>query len=140
MQKKKYVLPAMEHKFKIQVEGEESKQMWLGDFLFRRPTLRERSMIDTLHKRLNADLTTIDPDVAALNEALAFLRFTLKDYPQWWKQSDMGGDLYDANVILEIYNKCLMFEADWRRKVMGGKPEDVEDADEKVKPELSAET
>jgi hypothetical protein len=124
---KKYVLPHMEYKFSITIVGEESRIRWVGDFLYRRPTLRERSAIDALHKRLNGDLTTLQEDVAALNEALAFLRFTLKDYPNWWKDSDMGGALYDANVIIEIYNRCMAFEAEWRKKTMGGDPAKVED-------------
>jgi hypothetical protein len=139
MAKFKYVLPEMEHKFAIQIKGEESQQNWVGDFVYRRPNLRERAAIDVMFRRLCGDLLTLDPDVQALNEALAFMRFTLKSYPDWWKDSDFGGAIYDANVILEIYAKCMEFEADWRKKVMGGNPEDVRVKDENEAPELSSE-
>ena len=129
---KKYALPDMEHRFKVQVLGEESKINWAGDFMYRRPTLRERAQVDLLKTRLNGDLLTLDPDIVALNEALAYLRFTLKEYPDWWKDTDFGGDLYDANVILEVYNKCQDFEAAWRRRVMGGQPEAVEAGNGKI--------
>lgn len=102
MQKFKYVLPEMEHKFSIQVRGEESQQNWVGDFVYRRPNLRERAAIDVLQKRMNGDLLTLDPDVMALNEALSFLRFTLKGFPDWWKDSDFGGGIYDANVVRHL--------------------------------------
>lgn len=127
MQKKKYVLPDMEYNFKLQSVGEESRINWAGDFLYRRPTLRERASIDTLRVRLNGDLQTLDEDTMALNEALAFLRFTLRTYPDWWKDTDFGGDLYDANVVIEMYNKVMVFEAEWRKRVMGGEPEKVEE-------------
>lgn len=139
MQKFKYVLPEMEHKFSIQVRGEESQQNWVGDFVYRRPNLRERAAIDVLQKRMNGDLLTLDPDVMALNEALSFLRFTLKGFPDWWKDSDFGGGIYDANVVYAIYEKCMIFEADWRKKVMGGNPDDVRVKDENEAPELASE-
>lgn len=117
--KQSFKLPNMEHKFKIQLLGEESRINWVGDFTYRRPTLQERAMIDVMRSKLNGDLRTIDPDTNAYNEALAHLRFTLKEYPEWWKDADLGGSLYDANVILEIYGKCMEFEASWREKTFG---------------------
>jgi len=130
MKQKKYSLPSMEHTFDIQIKGEESQIVWVGHFMFRRPTLRERAAIEALKTRLNMDLINLDEDAKALNEALATLRFTLKDYPDWWKESDYGSDLYDANVVVTIYNKCMEFEAKWRNKLMGGVPEEVEAGNE----------
>jgi hypothetical protein len=115
----KYKLPNMEYRFKIQLVGEESRVNWAGEFVYRRPTLQERAMIDVMRARLNGDLRSVDPDTNAYNEALSHLRFTLKEYPEWWKDCDMGGSLYDANVILEIYGKCMEFEASWREKTFG---------------------
>jgi len=121
-----YKLPNMEHKFKIQVLGEESRINWAGDFVYRRPTLSERAMIDVMRSKLNGDLRTIDPDTNAYNEALSHLRFTLKEYPTWWKECDLGGSLYDGNVILDIYEKVMTFEASWREKTFG-EPKGVSD-------------
>jgi len=115
----KYSLPDMEFKFNYQGKGEESGINWTGDFVYRRPTLRERALIDVMAKRLGGDLATIDRDVAYYNEASAHLRFTLKEYPDWWKDTDFGGSLYDANVIMDLYDKILEFEANWRRKAFG---------------------
>lgn len=116
---KSYKLPNMEFRFKIQLVGEESRVNWVGDFVYQRPTLQERAMIDVMRARLNGDLRSIDPDTNAYNEALSHLRFTLKEYPAWWKEADMGGGLYDANVVLEIYSKCMEFEASWRERTFG---------------------
>ena len=117
-------LPNMELKFSIQVVGDESKINWVGDFLFGRPTLKERAMIEVAKARLNGDLFSIDPETRAYNEAISFLRFTLRESPDWWKESDYGSNLYDANVVIEVYNKCIAYEAAWRQKVYGKKDKD----------------
>lgn len=133
MANKKYSLPNMDLRFKIQVVGEETKINWAGDFLYRRPSLAERSLIENMRCRLNGDLRTIDGNIAYFNEALAHLKFTLKEFPDWWKESDFGGSLYDPNVVIDVYNKCAEFEADWRKKALGEDPAKVEaDADTKV--------
>ena len=125
MKDKKFVFPNMECKFSIQVVGEETGINWAGDFVYKRPTLQERAMIDAMRARLGNDLRTLDPDVVAFNESLSCLRFTLKEYPTWWKETDMGGSLYDGNVILEVYAKCMEFEANWKTKIHSGNPDDV---------------
>jgi len=122
-------MPDMEYKFSIQVQGKESGMLWTGEFLYRRPTLTERGLIETTSARLNGDLRTVDPEVQDLHAALAHLRWTLRDVPEWWKNSDYGGMLYDSNVVMDIYNKCIKFEADWMKKTLGGDPKDVEEQD-----------
>lgn len=124
--KKKYSLPNMEFTFNVQVTGDETKIPWVGDFTYRRPNLKERAMIDVMWKKMNGDLSTLDADTYAYNEAIAYLRFTLKEFPDWWKEADYGGNLYDANVVLAIYAKALEFEQKWREKTFGGDAEKVE--------------
>ena len=122
---KQFALPNMEYKFSIQVIGEESGLNWTGDFVYRRPNLKQRGMIEVMMRRLCGDLRTLSADVESFNEALAHLRFTLIESPDWWQSADFGGNLFDGNVIIEIYNKCIEFEADWKSKVHGGKQGNV---------------
>lgn len=123
---KKYALPNMEHTFKIQVVGKESGLNWSGEFKYRRPTLGLRGQIDVMRVRLNQDLRTIDQETDLIHTALAHLRYTLVESPEWWKESDYGGDLYDSNVVVDVYTKCMDFEKEWAKKVHGGEPEEVE--------------
>jgi hypothetical protein len=113
-------LPSMEHSFEIQTKGQETGINWVGKFKYCRPTLGARSKIDVLQKKLNGDMTTIDEETRLFNEAISHLRYTLVDYPDWWKDSGLGVDLFDGNVVGEIYNKCMDFEMEWQKKVFSG--------------------
>jgi hypothetical protein len=122
---KTYKLPQMELKFKIQTKGKETQINWAGEFMYRRPTLGERSLIENMRARLSGDLRTIDQDVDYVNTAIAHLRYTLREYPDWWKDTGWGLQLYDTNIVLEIYDRCIEFENDWAKKVGLGNPDDV---------------
>lgn len=115
----KYALPKMEEKFNVQVAGKESGINWVGEFVYKRPTLGERTSIEVMKTRLNGDLRSLDPDISAFNEAISHLRYTLKKYPDWWANSNYGMDLYDANVVMHIYELAAIFEAEWRKNVLG---------------------
>ena len=112
----KFNLPKFEHKFKIMINGDETDLIYEGDFLYRRPNLGEKSSIDALRARMNGDLITISEDVGFYNEMVSWLRFTLKEFPDWWKESQYGANIWDANVIKEVFRNCMEFEAKWAKK------------------------
>jgi len=112
--------------FEIQLIGDESRINWFGKFKYTRPNLGARSRIDVMRTRLDGDLDNLDYAVRDYNKAVSYLRYTLSEYPDWWRDSSFGFDLYDANVISEIYNKCMEFEEEWKKKVFGGDASEVE--------------
>lgn len=122
-----YKLPNMEYAFEIQCVGKETGINWVGNFKYKRPTLAQRSMIEAFRAKLTGDLYTVDMNVQDLNEALAHLRFTLIEYPDWWKDSDYGGALFDYNLVMEVYTLVVKYEEEWRKKIHGGDSEDVSD-------------
>ena len=128
-------LPSMEHKFSIQVVGENTKMNWVGPFTYHRPTIGKTTEIEVTRARMSGDLATVHQDVGDQLYVLAFLRSTLIDFPEWWRESDFGASLYDPNVIFEVFNECLEFEASWREKVHGtsdqnkSEPSGVESSD-----------
>lgn len=126
-------LPPMEHTFDIQVAGNESGVNWVGKFKYKRPSLGARSRIDVMRARLNGDLDNLSQDVRDFNEAVAHLRYTLEDFPDWWRDAAFGLELYDGNVISEVYNKCMDFEESWKAKVFGGDAKAVEVSDDPLK-------
>jgi len=121
----KFRLPSMSHKFKFQAVGKESNINWVGDFEYQRPSIGERGQIDRLRASLNGDLSTIDVTTDDLHSAMAHLRYTLKKFPDWWRDSQFGASLYDTNIILDLYKECASFERDWQKRVSGGNPDDV---------------
>lgn len=52
---------------------------------------------------------------------ISYLRYTLnvKECPRWWKESDLGYEMYDENVVEAIYDKVLEHEVQWMRAVWG---------------------
>jgi len=119
----------MEHSFDIQVTGAETREIFIGKFKYRRPSCGARSRIAAMRARLNNDLTTLDEDTSDFNMAISHLRFTLDDFPQWWADAAFGIDLYDANVVAEIYNRCMAFEEEWKTKVYSGNATTVVEGD-----------
>ena len=131
MDKNTYKLPSMEYRFEINIQGEESKVNYMGSFLYKRPSIGQKTLIEQMKSRLNGGLPNgINEDIALNNEAMAYLRFTLVEYPDFWKDSQFGFSLMDENVLLEIYNKVVLFEAEWRKKVYG-EPDGVKVGDNK---------
>lgn len=126
----KFALPDMTFTFEIQSKGRETGVNWAGKFKYKRPTLGDRARIDVLRSRLSGDLETLRPDVLELIEAISHLRHTLTEYPEWWSGLSYGLDLYDGNVISDVYNKILEYEREWKEKVFGGSAGDVEVRDE----------
>lgn len=124
-----YKMPSMEHRFAVQLTGEESGVVFTGDFLYKRPTNTERVLIEQMRARLCADLLNIDQDVYDFSVAASHLKFTLKESPDWWKDSDYGGNLYDRNVVMDIFAKVKEFENGFKKKLTSGNPQDVKAPD-----------
>lgn len=114
-------LPPMEHTFTIKIEGSNTKRMYEGTFTYRRPNIRAQSEIAKTAAKLNEDLKNLEDDTKFLHSIFATLRHTLIESPQWWSESDYGYELYDVNVVLDIYKNCQTFETEWFDKVWANK-------------------
>lgn len=110
-------LPPMEHTFSIKTKGSDTGQMFEGTFTYKRPNLRSKSDISKEKSRLNADFKNIEEDTAFLHSILATLKYTIINAPEWWVKSDLGFELYDLNVVLDVYKACQDFETKWRSEV-----------------------
>jgi len=120
-------LPSMEHTFHISVVGEDTKQMYKGDFTYRKPTLGDRAKSQVMRTRLDGDLENLDPNIQAFHSMVSILRHTLVKSPSWWIESDYGYELHDLNVVSEVYKETLRFEKEWADKVYGKDEEDKKD-------------
>ena len=115
-------LPSMESTFTIKLKGSNTKQLWEGKFTYKRPNIGTQSEISKTTARLNEDLKNLDEDMQFLHRILSVLKHTLIDAPEWWISSQYGLDLYDTNVIFEIYKTIQDFENEWYNKVWKEEP------------------
>ncbi len=126
-------LPSMEKTFTIDVKGADTGQQFQGTFTYKRPNLRAKSNAAKLAARLNEDLRNLDEDTKFIHEVLANLRYSLILTPDWWQKADFGLELYDTNVIFDIYKACVDFENEWTDKVWGNQDKAKEELKETVK-------
>jgi hypothetical protein len=110
-------LPSMEHTFSLEVKGSNTGKVWDGKFTYKRPNLRMQSEIAKTAAKLNEDLKNLDEEMQFLHRVLSVLRHTLIDAPKWWIDSMVGLEVYDANVIFELYKQTQDFEDNWFKEV-----------------------
>lgn len=125
-------LPKTEHTFQIDIQGEITRKRFLGEFRCKIPTLKDQSMIGRHEAMLNGEYSPyLDPGVKKLNKWMSYLKFTLTDYPIFWRESDLGYELRDPNVVEEVYNQVLRYEEAWLEEIWGKADESNETEDEK---------
>ena len=120
-----YKLPSNELIFEFSSIGEETRQNWHGRFVYKRPNIGKRLAIATTATRLLADAERLPIEITNLASVLAKLKHCLVEYPEWWKNNNFGENMYDLNIILEIFNKCHEFDEEYEKKVFGDNIEDV---------------
>lgn len=128
---KKMSLPSMEHTFSINVQGTDTGRYYDGTFTYVRPNLHKKSEIAKMSSRLNEDLKTLPEDIVAFNYICANLFFTITSFPDWWSEANYGRDLYDANVVYEIFKKVTDFENDWQQRILNTEGEVLKKTNEK---------
>ncbi len=123
-------LPETTHSFQIELTGSVTKKRFLGDFTCKIPTLRDQALIDKHNVMLNGENPLyVAPGIQKLHKMIAYLRFTLTEFPKFWRESDLGYDLRDFNVIESIYNEVIDFEDKWIKAIWGTEEEKDDGAD-----------
>ena len=110
-------LPPMEFTFDLNKKGSDTQKVYTGSFTYRRLSIGNQGKAGVLKAQLNGDLANVGQDVDQLHEMISWLRFGIVDYPEWWRESNFGIDLYDGNIVKEIYSLVSDFEKKWIEKV-----------------------
>jgi hypothetical protein len=118
-------IPSLEHQFQVEATGKLTKKRYVGDFTCRIPRIKEQCAIDKHQAMLNGPLVDhLKPGTIKMHKMIAYLRYALVgDMPRWWKDSDLGYELQDLNVVQEIYDQVLEFENEWVKEIWGDDPE-----------------
>jgi len=116
-------LPTMEYSFHFSIKGTDTGKSYEGDFTYKRPNYAQKVEAAKLSAKLSGDLETLDPEIKFINSILGHLKFTLIAFPTWWETSNFGLDIYDDNIIAELFKITDKFETKWHEEVWGIEPE-----------------
>ena len=129
-------IPSKQTTVQIDVIGELTKTRYLGSFTVKILNQKERALVQRHKAFLNGDHAN-QLDIATLNyhHMVAYLRYALVsppegEMPKFWLTSDLGYELYDQNVVIELYNKAIEFEETWYRSIWGDEALTSEKKDE----------
>ncbi len=95
--------------FTLSVEGDMTGTKHDGNFEAKE-RLSHRDMLqrDAMRRNLLGDRPETAPTFEqGRAQMLAHLAISLVDAPKWWRDSDGGLDLYDSNVVVELYEKVM---------------------------------
>lgn len=115
-------VPSTETDLQIDVIGDVTKKRFIGEFTAKIPRKKEQCLIDKHRAFLNGPSPEqLSPETLRFHHMISYLRYTLDDkqIPKWWKESDLGYELYDENVVKALYDKVLDFEVEWLKEVWG---------------------
>lgn len=113
-------LPETTGEFTIDLVGSVTKKRFLGEFTCKLPTIKDQAKIAVYESSLNGEYPlNLNEGVLKIHKKIAYLKFTLIDYPKFWRDSDLGYDLRDPNIIDAVYTEVLSFEDRWVREVWG---------------------
>lgn len=116
----KHEMPATEMTFQIEVTGEMTKKRFIGEFTCRIPTKKDLCLIDKHRAFLNGEnADQLNPSTLVFHNQIAYLRYVLKEFPKFWRESDLGYALHDGNIVGEVYSKVIDFERQWLREIWG---------------------
>lgn len=111
-------LPETTHTFQFDLIGRITKKRYLGEFSCKIPTLRDQSLIDKHRAMLDGEFPIyLKPGIKKFHEQIAYLRYVLTDVPKFWKDSDLGFDLRDDNIVEAVYDEVIAFENKWLNEI-----------------------
>lgn len=113
-------LPDTTHVFQLDLQGRITKKRFLGEFRCKIPTIKDQAMIAKHNALLNGEFPIyLDAGIQKIHKMISYLRFTLTDYPVFWRDSDLGYELRDDNIIEAVYDEVIAFENKWLEQVWG---------------------
>lgn len=111
-------LPKNEKTFAIDILGEDTGLKYQGEFTVRCVlNMAGKHQLELEKTRLMADYANPSRGLAGIAISLATIRARIVKAPDWWEETDFGAEIIDENVILELYDRCVSAENDWRNSV-----------------------
>lgn len=128
-------VPNMNHQFIVESTGNITNKRYIGEFSYKIPNTKEQCLIAKHRAFLNGpNQDYLDAGTLKIHMKIAYLRYTLTDYPKWWKQADLGYELIDHNVIDDVYEKCIQFEEAWLKEIWGDEEDEKQEEESEEGP------
>lgn len=111
-------LPKNEKTFYFQEQGETTYKNYEGQFNVKCAlSMADKHALEIEQTRLTLDLQNPSPDLLAISRVVANLKIRVIDGPSWFKDVISNLDILDANIIFDIYGKCLESADEWHKEV-----------------------
>lgn len=109
-------LPKRERTFVFEGVGADTGIKYDGKFTVKTILkIREKHQLELEKTILQADTKSPTAGLRGISNILANLRVRIVDGPEWWRQSEGGSDLDDENILLDLYDKVIEQEMEWRK-------------------------
>ena len=133
-------IPEKTHFFSIDETGNITNTRFTGDFQCQILNVKNRSLVDKHRAFLNGEYADqIDGSTLWLHQMISHLRFVLiGDLPRFWRESDLGYELFDTNVIKAVYDATIDFENEWFKEIHGADEDSSEESKESKKEDAQA--
>ena len=129
-------LPKNEMTIEFKETGVDTGLEYTGDFLVKCVlTIQDKHSVALEKTRLMADTANPTGDLAGIAVTLAEVRARIIEAPKWWAETDRGAKMFDENILLRLYDKCMDCEDEWRKSLK----KKAEDSKEEEKTEAQAE-
>ena len=99
------------HTFTVNCTTAKSEEL-SGTFTVHRPNMGEMIRIGVAEARELGGMSNVDPATAMVASMIATLEIVIDVHPDWWKPRE----LYDAEVIQEVYNKYVDYLRQFQKK------------------------
>jgi hypothetical protein len=111
-------LPDKESSFDFDHVADLTGKRYEGQFTVRCVlTIAQKHAMEIEKTRLLGNFTNPTDGLAGIAVILSTLRHKIVDAPEWWKQSGGGSSIEDEDVLVAIYDKIVLAEAEWREKL-----------------------
>lgn len=107
-----------EETFNLKVKGSRTQNSYEGNFTVK--CILTNGDIGTVAQKFdayNGGSATLAQGAAILNRAYAELEVRILKSPSWFKDSDFGRELFDSNVLLEIFAKAMDAEKNYGKQI-----------------------
>jgi hypothetical protein len=111
-------LPKNEKTFYLTYVGAVTGIKYEGQFTVRCVLdLRSKHLLELEKTRLQADHSNPTNGLAGIAFTVANVRARIITAPQWWTDLESGMAIMDEDLIVELYERCIMAETEWRDSI-----------------------